>query len=160
MQGAGEQASSPESRIHVTPCQPYAPAVENAASNQSFLKINDALNQTIELVLYNSNNSGWSFGKDIATNQQGWFPTSCCQFDIVSTMYPFDTKPENTRPYISFQASQRIVIEKRHDCGWWIGSVIDNEQHGNLGPKGYFPGNYCQETPTQTQQQPNPQTAG
>ena len=74
--------------------------------------------------------------------------------------YAFDTKPEATRPYISFQPSQRIVVEKRHDCGWWTGAVIEDEQHGNLGPKGYFPGNYCQEqAPAQPVAGGNPQTA-
>jgi len=54
----------------------------------------------------------------------------------------FDTKPESTRSYISFQQGQRVVIQRRHDCGWWIGSVIENERLGNLSPKGYFPGTY------------------
>lgn len=76
---------------------------------------------------------------------QGWFPTSCCAFDVVQTMYQFDTKPETTRPYITFRPGQKILIERRYECGWWIGSVIENEQHGNLGNKGYFPGNYCTE---------------
>ena len=89
----------------------------------------------------------------VVRGQHGWFPTICCSFDVVTAMQTFDTKPEETRPYISFQPGQRIlVVEKRYDCGWWMGAVIEDEQSGNLGPKGYFPSKYCQEAvPTQQQ---------
>ena len=79
-------------------------------------------------------------------------------YHVQSPRYPFDAEPEATRPYISFQPRERILVEKRHDCGWWYGSVIQDEQHGNLGPKGYFPGNYCQ-APAQPVGGGSPQTA-
>ena len=41
----------------------------------------------IEVILYNSDGSGWSFGRDVRSNVQGWFPTSCGRFDLVQTMY-------------------------------------------------------------------------
>jgi len=93
---------------------------------------------------YNSNSTGWSYGQNPTTNQSGWFPTSCCNINVVKATYPFDTKPETTRPYISFQAGQHILIETEYDCGWWLGCVITDTAAGSLGPKGYFPGNYVE----------------
>ena len=69
----------------MTPIQPYKPEQAYNAQQQ-FLAIDESLTQTIEVVLYNSGNSGWSYGKDIANGQQGWFPTICCSFDVVTTM--------------------------------------------------------------------------
>ena len=146
-----DKTSPQETRkILMTPIQPYKP--EQAYNDrEQVLPIDESLTQTIELVLYNSGNSGWSYGKavadgpTVARGQQGWFPTICCSVDVVTTVYTFDTKPEATRPYISFQPGQRIVVDKRHDCGWWTGAVIEDEQHGNLGVMGFFPGNHCRE---------------
>ena len=43
--------------------------------------------------------------------------------------YAFDQKPESTRNYISFNVNQKILVEQRHECGWWIGSPVMDE-HG------------------------------
>merc|ERR1712176_1024688 len=142
-QQMGRPQQADGSKPILTPVQAYTPDPQQ--TGQSFLQIREDLRQQIEVILYNSNGSGWSYGRDVQSGCQGWFPTSCCHFDVVTTMYGFDTKPEQTRPYIQFVGDAKIVVEKRHDSGWWIGSVIESDMHGNLGPKGYFPGNYCRE---------------
>ena len=68
------------------PIQPYKPEAVAFNANQQFLALDESLSQTIEVVLYNSEGSGWSYGKDQATGIQGWFPTICCQFDVVTTL--------------------------------------------------------------------------
>jgi len=131
--------------VIVSPCQAYVPDPSYQGGNSEFLKLDEDLQQQIEVLLYDASNSGWSFGRDCRDKRQGWFPTNCVQFDVVKAMYSFDTSPEETRQYISFTQGQKVVVQKRHECGWWVGSVIENQEHGNLGPRGYFPGNYCQE---------------
>ena len=51
----------------------------------------------------------------------GWFPTACCSFDVVRANFEFDVAPEPTRHYISFKAGQRVLVQMRQACGWWIG---------------------------------------
>lgn len=73
----------------VTPTQPYTPERAYDAQRlrqQQFLAIDESLTQSLEIFLYNSGNSGWSYGKDMANGQHGWFPTSSCSFDVVTTM--------------------------------------------------------------------------
>ncbi|CAD7965659.1 unnamed protein product [Amoebophrya sp. A25] len=144
-----QQQREETGKIHVQPTQAYAPPQEYVNGGQQFLTIQPDLKMPIELQLYNSNDSGWSHGRD-AQGNSGWFPTSCARFDIVVGSYGFDTKPESTRNYITFQPGSKIIVEQRHDCGWWIGAVV-LDSHGNLGGKGYFPGNYCQDAPPAAQ---------
>ena len=66
--------------------KPEESAFYNAAPHSTFLALDDSLSQTIEVILYNSEGSGWSYGKDQATGIQGWFPTMCCEFDVVTAL--------------------------------------------------------------------------
>jgi hypothetical protein len=133
-----QMSTRPHDPLLVKPYQPYEPETQNV-NGQQFLRIAQEL-PPIECMLYNSGGSGWSFGKDQSSGAQGWFPTTCVQFDIVKAQYKFDAKPEESREYIQFQAETQILVEQRYDCGWWLGSILG--ENGSVGAKGYFPGNY------------------
>merc|ERR1719296_178922 len=55
----------------LTPVQAYTPDPSQTNNGQSFLQIREDLRQQIEVILYNSNGSGWSYGKDVTTQMQG-----------------------------------------------------------------------------------------
>jgi len=118
----------------------FLPPADQQTQQNNFLKIEKVQNAQGEMVfpdinvtIYNSGHSGWSFGKlmDGGNAAGGWFPTSCIKFDLVKSNYAFQTKPEETRPYISFEQGTHIVVENRLSCGWWIGSVLESQETGH-----------------------------
>lgn len=133
-----------DTKVTLTPTEPFDAGQQSYNQQQPMLTISQPLEQQkIEIMLYNTYESGWSYGKDVTTQRQGWFPTSCITFDIVEAMYNFDQKPENSRHYITFRPTQRIIVEKRDARGWWYGSAIKEDDNlGTVEVRGYFPGNY------------------
>ena len=151
--------------IIMTPIHAYKPDLDTILLGRtknpsvSFLAINEPLSQ-MRILSYTD---GWSEGWNPETGTRGLFPTYCFVFDVVVASFAFSF-PENPEAlawdtpgyvcatlrceYISFAAGARILVEKRLECGWWIGAVIG--KNGALESRGYFPGNHCKDLAVQT----------